>query len=64
MSKVLEKIVAAQLCDHLHKKNLFEEFQSGFRVHCSTAAALVKATNDLLFVTIMFVCVVTLVSES
>ena len=28
LSKVLEKIVAAQLCDHLHRNNLFEEFQS------------------------------------
>ena len=36
ISKFLEKIVAAQLCDHLHRNNLFEEFQSGFRVHHST----------------------------
>ena len=33
MSKVLEKIVPAQLCDHLQRNNLFEEFQSGFRAH-------------------------------
>ena len=32
MSKVLEKIVAAQLFDYLNRKNLFEQFQSGFTV--------------------------------
>ncbi|MDF4395950.1 hypothetical protein P3390_24120, partial [Vibrio parahaemolyticus] len=36
MSKILEKVVADQLCDFLHDNNLFEEFQSGFRVHHST----------------------------
>jgi len=46
MSKVLEKILAAQLCDNLHRNNLFEEFQSGFRAHQTT---LVKVTNDLPF---------------
>ena len=52
ISKVLEKVVAAQLQDHLHLHGLYEKFLSGFRsAHC-TETTVVRGTNDLLMTSV------------
>ena len=47
LGKALEKIVHKQVCEYLHDKELFPEFQSGFRQGHSTATGLLKVTDDI-----------------
>ncbi len=48
LSKILERVVTAQLSDHLHKNNLCEPHQSAYRTAHSTETALVRVCNDIL----------------
>ena len=48
ISKVIEKVVASQLLDHMVENRLLESFQSAYRVGHSTETALLRVTMTLL----------------
>ena len=49
LSKVLEKVVAGQLNEHLAINNIHDKFQSAYRTGFSTETALIRITDDILF---------------
>ncbi|KAK6181912.1 hypothetical protein SNE40_009690 [Patella caerulea] len=48
LSKVIEKVIAEQLKEHLTRENLSEPFQSAYRDNHSCETALIRVSNDLL----------------
>ena len=48
LSKVIEKVVASQLIDHMDRHHLHNEHQSAYRVAHSTETALLKVREDVL----------------
>ncbi len=48
ISKLIEKAVASQLIEHLKMNNLYDKFQSAYRMFYSTETALLRVKNDIL----------------
>ncbi len=48
VSKLIERVIAKQLVDHLESNNLAEIFQSAYKQYHSTETALTFVTNDIL----------------
>ena len=48
VSKVIERVVAKRLNDHMQENNLHEPFQSAYRQHHSIETTLIKAHCDIL----------------
>ena len=47
ISKVIEKVVASRLLDHMVKNELLESFQSAYRAGNSTETALLRVHHDI-----------------
>ena len=48
VSKVIKRVVAKQLSDHMQGSNLYEQFQSAYRQHHSTETGLIKVHCDIM----------------
>ena len=48
LSKIIEKVVARQLLDHMKKNGLLEKMQSAYKEAHSTETALLRVQNDIL----------------
>ncbi len=63
LSKVIEKIAAGQLLEHLTNNNLGEPFQSAYKRYHSAETALFKVQNDILLAIDNRKCIVLLLLD-
>ena len=48
VSKIVEKVIANQICSHVERKDLSNQYQSAYKKFHSTETALLKVENDII----------------
>ena len=49
LSKLIEKVIAIRLVEHMRRNAIMEKFQSAYKAHHSTETALLRVYNDVMF---------------
>ena len=49
LSKLIEKVIAIRLVEHMRQNTIMERFQSAYKAHHSTETALLRVYNDVMF---------------
>ena len=49
LSKLIEKVIAIRLVEHMRQNAIMEKFQSSYKAHYSTETALLRMYNDVMF---------------
>ena len=47
--KLIEKVIAIRLVEHMTQNTIMEKFQSAYKVHHSIETALLRVYNDVMF---------------
>ena len=48
MSKLIEKVIAIRLVEHMTQNTIMEKYQSAYKAHQSTETALLRVYNDVM----------------
>ena len=49
LSKLIKKVIAMRLVEHMRQNTIMEKFQSAYKAHHCTETALLRVYNDVMF---------------